>query len=97
MGLILLAGCGTPQRCAIIDARQPGVPRANLVLGPTADHAWLATQFAGRSDWPTVEVGHRYEDVTYFSTIQHDTQVHYDRFGSFYNQAQTVRTGVLVH
>ncbi len=86
--LLVLAGCAGPGGVATFR------PTANVALGPTADHTWLATRIAPRSDWPTVSTGYRLGEVTYYSRIRYDEQSYYNRFGSLYDSTQSVATGV---
>lgn len=66
------------------------------MLGPTAEHAWLAANGPQRSNWPSVMHGYRFDDVTHYSRIRYDEQVYYDRNGSLYNEQLSIQTGVMV-
>lgn len=96
VGLILvvwtmgLAGCAAPQMVANIP------PTANLALGPSAEVAVLATQMTERSDWPSVDNGYIMDDQTFYATTTYDVQSHFDRFGSLYYEALSVRTGTRI-
>lgn len=94
--LLLLCGC-TPNRGVVYRAA-PGRPVANLALGPTADHTWLAEQYTYRSSWPSVETGYRFDDATDYTQFIRDDQSYYDDFqgGGYSRQSLSVRTGVIV-
>jgi hypothetical protein len=91
-----LAGCAAPLRVTVLQASAGAPAPANLALGPSADVAVLAAQMAGRSDWPSVDTGYRMDDQTFYATTNYDVQSHFDRFGSLYVEALSVRTGVRV-
>lgn len=92
--LIALTGCHAAERPAYIDSASVDGRPPNLALGPSAEHAWLATRIAPRSDWPSVRTGYRFDDITYYSKTTYDEESHFDRFGSIYYGSQTVETGV---
>jgi len=96
VGVVLLGGCAGSDRAAVLAVDQVPPPRANLVLGPSAAHGRMAALFVGRSEWPAIERGYRFDDVTFYSRIHYDEQSYYDRFGSLYHESQAVRTGVMV-
>ena len=95
-GSIALGGCAAAERGAVIGRPASPAYRANLALGPTADHAWVATQIAPRSDWPAVATGYRVDELTFYTTAIYDAQSYYDRFSSLYYEAEAVETGVRV-
>lgn len=97
LALLLLCGC-TPDRGVTVYSAHPGRPIANLALGPSADHAWLAETMTYRSSWPSVDVGYRFSDVTTYSQFSYDDQAHYDGYygGGFSRQSVSVRSGVVV-
>jgi hypothetical protein len=92
-----LAGCsgGTPP---VTYWAQADRAAANLVIGPTRDHGWLAESFAYRSQWPAVDAGYAFDDVSTYTEIIYDDQSFYDwRYGGGYTrEAISVRTGVVV-
>ncbi len=90
----LTAGCSTTGGGAVIGPNQGR--HANLLLGPYAADTQVATEMAGRSDWPSTTNGYRFNDTTYYSEWQYDYQSHFDRFGGLYAESDTVRTGVRV-
>ncbi len=92
LALALLA-CRTPQP-AVIAAGRDGAPAVNLALGPTAEHAWLATELAWRSNWPAVRLGYRFDDVTLYYSVLYNENSTYDRSGSLVDAQESVRTGV---
>jgi hypothetical protein len=91
LALVLLGGCA--RRATVVGPCPRRPIRANLALGPTAEHTQLA-QLYTRSDWPAIENGLRAEDVTYYSTMTYDEQYHYDRHGGLYRGAESVQMGV---
>ena len=91
-----LAGCAAPLRFTALEATPGASAPANLALGPSADHARLATLLTERSDWPSVSNGYQMDDVTMYFTTTYDVQSHYDRFGALYYEAQSIRSGVRV-
>lgn len=96
VALALVAGCSAPSRFAVIEAAPGGPALANIALGPSAEVSRIAAWHAARSDWPSVETGYRVDDITLYMTATYDSQAYYDRFGSLYREAQTIRTGVRV-
>lgn len=94
VGLLLLSGCATSRAPAVVDAAHPAVARANLALGPTPEHQWLATEGWVRSDWPAVDHGWRVDEVIYFSTATYDWQNGFDQFGGLFRAAQSLRAGL---
>ncbi len=91
-----LAGCAAPLRVTALQAVADSPAPANLALGPSAEVAALATEMTARSDWPSVDTGYRMDDQTIYATTTYDVQSHFDRFGSLYVEALSVRTGVRV-
>ena len=89
-----LAGCAAPLRVTALEGTADMPPPANLALGPSAEVAVLATQMTERSDWPFVDNGYRMDEQTFYATTSYDVQSHFDRFGSLYHEAVSVRTGV---
>lgn len=72
-------------------------PTPNLVMGERADENRLAQEFAGRSAWPSFDVGYAVEDVSFFSTFSYDDQSFYDRYsGGYSRQSVSHRAGVIV-
>jgi hypothetical protein len=92
--VILLLGCNASERSAVVSAHATRDGQPNLALGPTAEHAWLATRVGPRSDWPAVWTGYRIDDVTYYNTYVYDEESHYDRYGSVYHGTEMIETGV---
>ena len=94
--LLSTAGCGQP-RGGVVHAW--GADRvANLALGPTRDHTWLAESFAYRSSWPSVELGYVFDDLSSYTEVIYDDESYYSGLygGGFTREAVSVRTGVLV-
>lgn len=89
-----LMACRAPQPAII--AAADDAPTVNLALGPTAEHAWLATELAWRSDWPAVRLGYRFDDVTHYYSVLYNENSTYDRNGSVSDTQESVRTGVWV-
>ena len=102
LGLGLLScGCAGPAGGVVLYGptgthEGAGGPAPNLALGPSADHLWVACELTQRSAWPSVDVGYRFDDFSYYSEVQFDNQHYYDRYGAYYRAAESVRTGVLV-
>lgn len=92
--LLALSGCCT--RPEALRGFGADAARANLVLGPSADHAWLAKQFTARAEGPAAIVGWRGEELTYYTRIHVDEQAYYDRYGSTFHTTQSVQTGVRI-
>lgn len=88
-----LIGCAHSPHdgAAVLSSRSP----ANLALGPTPMHAWVAEGY-GRAAWPVSEAGRRYEDVTVYWNVLYDEQSYYDEFGGMLHESQSVRSGVRV-
>ena len=95
--MLTLSGCAN-SRGIVTHFPQPGHSAANLVIGPTRDHAWLAESFASRSSWPSTPAGYIFNDTSSFTEIIYDDQSFYDdQFGGGYTrEAISVRSGVLV-
>jgi hypothetical protein len=94
--LLLLCGC-TPERGVTVYTARPDRPVANLALGPTADHTWLAENMTYRSTWPSVETGYQYGETTSYTQFLLDDQSYYDDHGGgFSRQSISVRSGVIV-
>jgi len=91
-----LAGCAAPLRVTELQASADWPAPANLALGPSAEVAVLATQMTERSDWPAVDTGYLMDDQTFYATTTYDVQSHFDRFGSLYYEALSVRTGTRI-
>jgi hypothetical protein len=89
-----LAGCAAPLRVTELQTTAGSPAPANLALGSSAEVAALATLMTERSDWPSVDSGYRMDDQTFYATTTYDVQSHFDRFGSLYYEAVSVRTGV---
>jgi hypothetical protein len=83
---------------AVVYAPGPQRPAANLALGPSRDHVWLAETFAGRSSWPSVRAGYVFDDVSSYTEVIYDDQSYYGGLhgGGYTREAISVRSGVLV-
>jgi len=92
--IALIAGCSSRVGGVAWHSPRSGQREANLALGPTGEHAWLAARIAPRSDWPAIESGLRVESVTFYTDIIYDEESYYGRNGSLYHTTQTVQTGV---
>jgi hypothetical protein len=89
--LAALSGCSPNERSYVAHTS------TNLALGRWPQQAQLAEQFTIRSNWPSVEGGYLFDDITYFSIQSYDRQSFYDRLGGeFDRESDTVRTGVLL-
>lgn len=98
---LVIVGCGEAGRGVVLWGPQVGdAPRedgsANLALGPSGEHVWLAMGMSYRSSWPSTEAGYRFEDASESVTIEHDTQFYYNRFGGYYRTGATLRRAVLL-
>jgi hypothetical protein len=94
--LITLSGCVGGERVAVY-APGPGVSVANLALGPSRDHTFLAETYAYRSSWPSARLGYLFDDVSTYTEVIYDDQSYYSwrGGGSFAREAVSVRSGVL--
>ena len=94
---LMLGGCAA-ERGTVVYSTRPDRSTANLALGPTADHTWLAETMTYRSPWPSVDAGYHYGDVTSYTQFIYDDQSHYDgRYGGgFTRESFSVRTGTVV-
>lgn len=97
MLLVSLAGCANVGGPAVY-APEPDRPVANLALGPSRDHTWLAEAHAYRSSWPAVRSGYVFDDISTYTELIYDDQSFYDaRYGGGYTRAAvSVRSGVLI-
>jgi hypothetical protein len=95
--LLLVAGCAG-RNDAVRYAPGPQCSSANLAIGPTRDHGWLAEGFAGRSSWPSAPLGYVFDDLSSYTEVIYDDQSYYDGFhgGGYTREAISIRTGVLV-
>lgn len=95
--ILMLTGCTAGDR-AVVYVPGAGQPAANLALGPSRDHGWLAESFAWRSSWPSVQAGYRFDDVSSYMEVIYDDQSYYGGLdgGSYTHEAISVRTGVWV-
>lgn len=95
--MLTLAGCARSSG-PVVYAPGPDRPAANLVLGPSPEHTWLAETFAYRSSWPSVESGYSFDDVSTYTEVIYDDQSFYDTplDGGYTHAAVSVRTGVLI-
>jgi hypothetical protein len=97
LAVAALVGCQHHEsRVTVLDADECNGRPANLVLGRTAEEAWLTEQFATRVEWPIVERGYRFDDVTWFNIVNYDYQQQFDCFGGLYSANTSVQTGVHV-
>lgn len=96
LSCILLAG---PFGCRAARERCDRRPYAarDLLLSRTADLSRAAQAFAGRSSWPSVEHGYRFDDVQTYTEVIFDDQSFFDREGGGHQYiTESVRTGVFV-
>jgi hypothetical protein len=91
-----LAGCARPLRVTALQASAERPRPANLALGTSAEVVALATELTARSDWPSIDTGYRVDDQTFYVNTTYDVQSHFDRFGSLYYEAFSVRTGLQI-
>lgn len=92
IALAALGGCASSEPRSYVAHAS-----TNLALGRWPEQSRLAEQFTIRSNWPSVEGGYLFDDVTYFSIQSYDRQSFYDRLGGeFDRESDTVRTGVLL-
>ncbi|HMQ16722.1 MAG TPA: hypothetical protein PKC49_12180 [Phycisphaerae bacterium] len=91
VALTALAGCAAPRSHTVVFSG------TNLALARSADETALAEAMAGRSDWPSVIIGIRFDDATSYVDWTFDNEVHFDeRGGTYYRLRQTTQSGVLV-
>jgi hypothetical protein len=69
---------------------------SNLLLGPWPERMAVAQLFNYRSDWPALNDGYRFDEVTTYIDVLYDEQFYYDRFNVIRADRQSVRTGVSV-
>lgn len=99
---VLLVGCVAPPPVAVLHRRDPardiaGRTAPNLLLGPSAEHFYIAQTFDYRSDWPSVSIGYRFDEYSTYSEVIYDDQFSYDSLGGFYYRVgQEYRSGSLV-
>jgi hypothetical protein len=97
MLLVVLTGCAAKAPLTAYAPRSRGA--ADLLLGPTQDHTWLAEAYRGRSSWPSVPSGYIFDDVSSYTEVIYDDQSYYDQVlhgGGYTHETITVRTGVLI-
>lgn len=90
---LTLAGCAATRPAGILGPNYSPYG-ANLALGPSGEHAWLATGIAPRGNWPAVQTGIRMDDVTFYQTYTYDRESYFNRYGGLDHARQMVRTGV---
>ncbi len=95
-GLLFMCGCHECRRTTVVTYNANGPERANLALGPSPETSELAALFAERSDWPSVDIGYRVDDVTFYTTTTYDVQMRYDRDVSLYVGTQSVQAGTWI-
>lgn len=92
----LAAGCAHSDRGAALQTGHPYESGGNLLLGTDRAAARWAEAYAGRSDWPTVATGVRYEDTTYVTEWSYDDESFTDRLGGgYYGARETIRARVI--
>jgi hypothetical protein len=89
---ILLVGCAAPPSPAVLYRRDPARDIAhrrtpNLLLGPSAEHFYIAQTFDYRSDWPSVSNGYHFDEYSTYDEVIYDDQFFYDSLGGFYFRA----------
>ena len=99
---VLLAGCAAPPPVAVLHRRHAardiaGRRTPNLLLGPTAEHFYIAQTFDYRSDWPSVSNGYRFNEYSTYSEVIYDDQFFHDSLGGFYYRvSEEYRSGSLI-
>ena len=95
--MLTLTGCANSSGI-VTHFPQPGRSAANLAIGPTRDHAWLAESFTYRSAWPSTPAGYIFNDTSSYTEIIYDDQSYYDDGlgGGYMREAISIRSGVLV-
>lgn len=106
LGIVLLglsAGCAPPPPVAVLRAPQGAMmdrraaAAPNLLLGPSKEHVRIAQMLTWRSDWPSVAVGHRFDESSTYTEVVYDDQFFHDTLGGFYFRVgQEVRSGSVV-
>lgn len=96
--ILLSGGCVAPPRGVSLEAcaSEGRAGGANLALGPGPQYVEVARQMNYRSDWPAADIGLWFDDVSQYVDVQFDEQYFYNRFGSFYRTAESVRSAVAV-
>lgn len=96
--LLALAGCASPQPDGPCYGRKYDTgweetsPAANLALGPSLEHAQLATLFNDRSDWPSLFDGYRSDTTSIYTRVFVNHQYTYGQFGGFTDFSQSVES-----
>ena len=99
---VLLAGCVAPPPVAVMHRRDPardiaGRRTPNLLLGPSAEHFYIAQTFDYRSDWPSVSNGYHFDESSTFNEVIYDDQFFYDSLGGYYYRVgEEYRTRTIV-
>ena len=89
----MLVGCAAPPpKPAVLYRRDPAYDVArrhtpNLLLGPSAEHFYIAQTFDYRSDWPSVSNGYHFDEYSTYDEVIYDDQFFYDSLGGFYFRA----------
>ena len=90
---LFLVGCASsPPSPAVLYRRDPARDiahrrTANLLLGPTAEHFYIAQTFDYRSDWPSVSNGYHFDQISTYEEVIYDDQFYYDSLGGVYYRA----------
>jgi hypothetical protein len=70
--------------------------RANLALNGNRDQALIAQAIAGRSDWPSIHAGYRFDGPTTYLDVTLDEEFSYDEFGGvFLRTRESTASGVV--
>lgn len=91
LAALLAAGCASAPRLTGVHSG------TNLVFGRNLDDNRVAQALTNRSDWPSVQIGYRFDNPTLFVDDTFDNEYFYERNGdTYYRLRQTSESGVLV-
>ena len=99
LGALALFGCrssGGADGASVVYRDRFRGSTPNLAMGAHPDDLWLAEGLTMRGDWPAVDFGYRFDDVSSYAEVLFDNQYGFDRFGGTFRSGQNIRTGVLV-
>lgn len=97
--LLSTLGCGSTRSRATVLYQHHADPhrrQPNLALGSARDHGRYAQRFNHRSDWPAVDNGYRYNDISSYTEYLYNEQYDYGRHGAIYSGRHSHRSGVLI-
>ena len=90
-GAICVGGCARDPAVRMYAVQYRG-RTPNLALSHRADVTALALEF-DRSEWPSVDVGYRFEDAVEYNTFGVEYQSNFDEFGGLLWGSETYGVG----